>query len=431
MDFNTAAIVCLGGMLFLLMTGIPIACSIGFVSALVGYLAFGESALDKVGWTTYTMLYKLSWTPLPVFTLLACLMAQTSMGEDIFGAARRWLSRVPGGLVASTVIGEAVMAAALGSSTATIMAMGKVAEPEFRRNNYNLPYAIGATLAGGVLGPLIPPSTIMIIFAVMANAPLGELFIAGVVPGVVLAVMLAGLAILMAWRKPSLGPRAEGVSWRERFSSLKRVWPMVLIMIAILGSIYAGIATPTEAGGVGCFVVLVLAITVYGMRWKGLLAAMKETAVLNAMIMFVMVSANFFAYVVGSSDLTESMTNWVMAGNIAPVGVIVILMVIMLVLGCFMDGITIMMLTVPFFVPLVTSLGYDLVWLGVLYTVNMEIGLITPPMGLNLFVARQMFNLNTGELIKGVLPFLITLFVFLFLLVLVPDIALWLPGLMG
>lgn len=430
MDFNTAAIVCLGGMLFLLMTGIPIAYSIGFVSALVGYLAFGESALDKVGWTTYTMLYKLSWTPLPVFTLLACLMAQTSMGEDIFGAARRWLSPVPGGLVASTVFGEAVMAAALGSSTATIMAMGKVAEPEFRRNKYNLPYAIGATLAGGVLGPLIPPSTIMIIFAVMANAPLGELFIAGVVPGIMLAVMLAGLAILMAWRKPSLGPRAEGVSWRERFSSLKRVWPMVLIMIAILGSIYAGIATPTEAGGVGCFVVLVLAITVYGMRWKGLLAAMKETAVLNAMIMFVMVSANFFAYVVGSSDLTEAMTNWVTAGNIAPVGVIVILMIIMLVMGCFMDGITIMMLTVPFFVPLVTSLGYDLVWLGVLYTVNMEIGLITPPMGLNLFVARQMFNLKTGELIKGVLPFLITLFVFLFLLVLVPDIALWLPSLM-
>lgn len=430
MDFNTAAIVCLGGMLFLLMTGIPIAYSIGFVSALVGYLAFGESALDKVGWTTYTMLYKLSWTPLPVFTLLACLMAQTSMGEDIFGAARRWLSPVPGGLVASTVFGEAVMAAALGSSTATIMAMGKVAEPEFRRNKYNLPYAIGATLAGGVLGPLIPPSTIMIIFAVMANAPLGELFIAGVVPGIMLAVMLAGLAILMAWRKPSLGPRAEGVSWRERFSSLKRVWPMVLIMIAILGSIYAGIATPTEAGGVGCFVVLVLAITVYGMRWKGLLAAMKETAVLNAMIMFVMVSANFFAYVVGSSDLTEAMTNWVTAGNIAPVGVIVILMIIMLVMGCFMDGITIMMLTVPFFVPLVTGLGYDLVWLGVLYTVNMEVGLITPPMGLNLFVARQMFNLKTGELIKGVLPFLITLFVFLFLLVLVPDIVLWLPSLM-
>jgi C4-dicarboxylate transporter DctM subunit len=430
MDFNTAAIVCLGGMLFLLMTGIPIAYSIGFVSALVGYLAFGESALDKVGWTTYTMLYKLSWTPLPVFTLLACLMAQTSMGEDIFGAARRWLSPVPGGLVASTVFGEAVMAAALGSSTATIMAMGKVAEPEFRRNKYNLPYAIGATLAGGVLGPLIPPSTIMIIFAVMANAPLGELFIAGVVPGIMLAVMLAGLAILMAWRKPSLGPRAEGVSWRERFSSLKRVWPMVLIMIAILGSIYAGIATPTEAGGVGCFVVLVLAITVYGMRWKGLLAAMKETAVLNAMIMFVMVSANFFAYVVGSSDLTEAMTNWVTAGNIAPVGVIVILMIIMLVMGCFMDGITIMMLTVPFFVPLVTGLGYDLVWLGVLYTVNMEVGLITPPMGLNLFVARQMFNLKTGELIKGVLPFLITLFVFLFLLVFVPDIVLWLPSLM-
>ena len=430
MDFNTAAIVCLGGMLFLLLMGVPIAYSIGFVSGLVGFLTFGDSALDKVGWTTFSMLYKLSWTPLPIFTLLACLMAQTSMGEDIFGAARRWLSRVPGGLAASTVVGEAVMAAALGSSTATIMAMGKVAEPEFKRNNYNRPYAIGATLAGGVLGPLIPPSTIMIIFAVMANAPLGELFIAGVVPGVLLAVLLAGLAIFMAWRKPALGPRAEGVSWRERFSSLKRIWPMVLVMVAILGSIYAGIATPTEAGGVGCFVVLVLAVTVYHLRWKQLLAAIKETAVLNAMIMFVMISANFFAYIVGSSDLTEKMTEFVAAGHIPNVGIVFILMFIMIILGCFMDGITIMMLTVPFFVPLVTGMGYSLVWLGVLYTVNMEIGLITPPMGLNLFVTKQMFNLNTGELIRGVLPFLVLLFLFLILLVLVPDLALWLPSLM-
>lgn len=430
MDFNTAAIVCLGGMLFLLLAGVPIAYSIGFVSGIVGFLAFGESALDKVGWTTFSMLYKLSWTPLPIFTLLACLMAQTSMGEDIFGAAKRWLSKVPGGLAASTVLGEAVMAAALGSSTATIMAMGKVAEPEFKRNKYNMPYAIGATLAGGVLGPLIPPSTIMIIFAVMANAPLGELFIAGVVPGVLLAVLLAGMAIFMAWRKPSLGPRAEGVSWRERFSSLKRVWPMVIVMVAILGSIYAGIATPTEAGGVGCFVVLVLAVTFYRMRWRGLLAAIKETAVLNAMIMFVMISANFFAYIVGSSDLTESMTAWVSAGHVHPIGVIFLLMLIMLVLGCFIDGITIMMLTVPFFVPLVTGLGYDLVWLGVLYTVNMEIGLITPPMGLNLFVVKQMFNLQTGELIRGVMPFLVILLLFLVLMVLLPDVALFLPSLM-
>ena len=270
-DFNTAAIVCLSGMIVLLLLGVPIAYAIGFVSVVVGWAAFGDAGFEKMGRTTFLMLYKMSWTPLPLFTLLACIISQTRMGEDIFAAAKKWLSRVPGGLVVSTVFGEAVMAAALGSSTPTIIAMGKVAEPEFERYHYDKPFAVGATVAGGVLGPLIPPSTTMIIFAVMSSCSLGTLMIAGVLPGIVLALMLAATAYFFApgiqlW---ALGPDRYGGG---SALSLKNVWPIVVVMVAILGSIYAGIATPTEAGGIGCFAVLVIAVLFYGLRWKGLFA---------------------------------------------------------------------------------------------------------------------------------------------------------------
>jgi C4-dicarboxylate transporter, DctM subunit len=429
-DFTTAAIVCLCGMIFLLMLGVPIAYSIGFVSVVIGWAAFGDAGLEKMGRTTFLMLYRMSWTPLPLFTLLACIIAQTRMGEDIFGAAKKWLSRVPGGLVVSTVFGEAVMAAALGSSTPTIIAMGKVAEPEFERYRYDKPFAVGATVAGGVLGPLIPPSTTMIIFSVMSNCSLGTLMIAGVLPGIFLAVMLAGTAVLLCVKNPALGPRAGSVPWKERIASLKNVWPIIVVMIAILGSIYAGIATPTEAGGIGCFAVLVIAVLFYGLRWKGLFIAMKETARLNAMILLVLVAANFFAYIVGSSDLTERLADLVVVNNVPDIVVVIMVMIVLLILGCFIDGLTIMMLTIPLFVPLLTSLGYDPIWLGILYVVNMEIGLITPPMGLNLFVARNTFGVPTGALIKGVLPFLATLIIFLFVLVVWQGLALWLPSLM-
>jgi len=270
----------------------------------------------------------------------------------------------------------------------------------------------------------------MIIFAILSNVPLGRLFIAGIIPGIILAVMLSIVPVILCTRNPSLGSAVGGVRWRERFSSMKRVWPVGMVMVCVLGSIYGGIATPTEAGGVGALVVLVIATAFYGLRLKGLYRAMTETALINATILIILVATQFFAYVVGSSDLAQNLANLVTSMNLPPIFVILCIMVVLLILGCFIEGITIMMLTIPIFLPIVSSLGYDPLWFGILFVTNMEIALITPPMGINLFLVRNTFNIQTGELLKGILPFLFVLIIFLVLMVVFPDLSLWLPSMM-
>jgi len=431
MDYTTAALICLALMLVLLLLGIPIVWALGFSSVTVGLIAFGAPALQKVGWTTFQLLYNLVWTPLPLFTLIACIIAETSIGADLYLAARNWLSRIPGGLIVASIFGEAGMAAALGASAPTILAVGKVAVPEFERYGYDRGLSLGALVCGGVLGPLIPPSTTMIIYSVLTNVPLGRLFIAGIIPGILLAFLLATMAIFLCIKNPSLaGTRVEKISWNQRFSSLKKVWPVIVVGFSVLGSIYFGVATPTEAGGFGCFIVLVVAVALFGFRLKHMYRAMVDAALLNAMLMFIFVAAVVFTVVVGSSNLSHSLATLIKSFNISPILVIVSIQVVLLVLGCFIDGITIMLLTIPIFAPIAQVLGFDLLWFGVLYVTNMEIGLITPPMGINLFLVRNAFNITTRELIRGTTPFLAVLVFFLAIIVAFPQMSTWLPGLM-
>ena len=430
MDATVAAIICVSIMLILLLIGIPIPFALGFSSILIGTIAYGATILEKVGSTTFYLVYNFVWTPLPLFTLMACIMAETRIGEDLYRAARNWLSRLPGGLISASILGEAGMAAALGASAPTIIAVGKVAAPEFERYGYNKGFSIGALACGGVLGPLIPPSATMIIYSVLTNVSLGRLFIAGIIPGIILALLLGSLPIVLCARNPKLGPVGTSVTWAERFGSLRKIWAVALIFVFILGSIYLGIATPTEAGGIGAFVVLIIAVIFYRLRWKNLYQAMIDAALINAMLMFIFVGAQFFSYVIGTSSLAENITNFVVNANLPPYLVIGVIMLLLLVLGCFIEGITLMMLTIPIFLPLVSALGFDPLWFGILYVTNMEMGLITPPMGINLFLARNTFNVPTGELLKGIAPFFVMLLVFLVIIAAFPQLSLWLPGLM-
>jgi C4-dicarboxylate transporter DctM subunit len=430
MDATAAAIICVSIMLIMLLIGIPIPFALGFSSILIGTIAYGATILEKVGSTTFYLVYNFVWTPLPLFTLMACIMAETRIGEDLYRAARNWLSRLPGGLISASILGEAGMAAALGASAPTIIAVGKVAAPEFERYGYNKGFSIGALACGGVLGPLIPPSATMIIYSVLTNVSLGRLFIAGIIPGIILALMLGVLPVVLCARNSLLGPVGASVSWAERFGSLRKIWAVVIIFVFILGSIYLGIATPTEAGGIGAFIVLVISILFYHLRWKNLYRAMIEAALINAMLMFIFVGAQFFSYVIGTSSLAENITSFVVNSNLPPYSVIVAIMILLLILGCFIEGITLMMLTIPIFLPLVTALGFDPLWFGILYVTNMEMGLITPPMGINLFLVRNTFNVPTGELLKGIVPFFVMLLLFLAIIAAFPQLSLWLPSLM-
>ena len=431
MDYGMAAGLCIAFMIFLLVLGVPIAFSLGFSAVIFGTLAFGPMALQKMGLATFSLFYNYSWTPLPLFVLMACIITETTIGEDLYRAARNWISGLPGSLVSATIMGEALLASAVGVSGAAIVALGKVAEPEFKRYGYDRNMSLGGMMCGGVLGPLIPPSTPLIIYGIIANVSVGHLLIAGIIPGAILAVMLAAVPLILCWRNPALGPASPSVSWKTRIVSLKMVWPVIVVMAAIIGSIFFGIATPTEAAGIGSVVILLIAVAFFGLRWKGIYRAMVEAAVINSMMLVIIVAASFFSYMLASAGVGNFLGNLIASLNVPPVLIIIALMVLYLVLGSIFDAITITMLTVPIFAPLVTQLGYDLIWFGILYVVNTEIGLITPPMGINLFFVRNVFNINTTDILKGAIPFLITLVIFLVIVLLVPDLALWLPDMMA
>jgi C4-dicarboxylate transporter DctM subunit len=430
MDYGLAAILCIVSMILLLIIGVPIAFSLGFSAVIFGTLAFGPMALQKMGLATFGLFYNFSWTPLPLFVLMACIITETTIGEDLYKVARNWTPRLPGTLISASIMGEALLASTVGVSGAAIVTLGKVSEPEFKRYGYNRSLSLGGLMCGGVLGPLIPPSTPFIIYGVIANVSVGHLLIAGIVPGILLAFMLAIVPLILCWRNPKLGPAAESVSWKVRLSSLKKVWPVIVVMVAIIGSIFFGIATPTEAAGIGCVVIILIAITVFRLRWKALYRAMVEAAVINSMMLVIIVAASFFSYMLASAGVGDFLGGLITSLNVSPTVIIIAIMILYLILGCLFDSISITILTIPIFAPLLTSLGLDLVWFGVLYVVNLEIGLITPPMGVNLFFVRNTFNIKTMELLKGAVPFLIVLVLFLAIILFVPEISLWLPRMM-
>jgi tripartite ATP-independent transporter DctM subunit len=431
MDPGLAAGLCIAAMVLFLILGIPIAFALGFSAAVFGTLAFGPMALYKMGLATFSLLYNYSWTPLPLFVLMACVITETSIGKDLYKAARNWVSGLPGGLVSASILGEALIASTVGVSGAAIVAVGKVAEPELRRYGYDRKLALGGLMCGGVLGPLIPPSTPLIIYGVMANVSIGHLLIAGIIPGVILALMLATVPVVLCWRNRALGPPAGSVSWMVRLSSLKSVWPVLAVLASIIGSIFFGIATPTEAAGIGCVVIIIIAVAVFHLRWKGLYRAMVEAAAINAMMLVIIVAASFFSYMLASAGVGNYLGNLVLSLHAPRMVFVVAIMVLYLLLGTLLDSITITMLTIPIFAPLLATLGCDLVWFGILYVVNLEIGLITPPMGVNLYFVRNVFAIKTGDLLKGALPFLITLLAFLCLILLLPQLSLWLPEMMA
>lgn len=430
MDPAIVSLICILGLFILMMSGVPIAYSLGFTALVTALIFYGPSTLYKVGISPFSTLFNLSWTPLPLFVLLGSIIAESGMGKDLFRAAANWLSRLRGGMVVAGIVGEAMLSATLGTSAAAIIVVGKVAVPEFEKQGYNRGFSLGALLAGGVLGPLIPPSATMIIYAVLTNVSLGQLFIAGIIPGILLIAFLAVPAVVLCYLRPHLAPNTYSVPWKERFYSLKGIWGVAVVMICILGSIYFGIATPTETAGVGSFLVLILAVTVYGLRWKGLRNALMEAATVNALILFIVIGASFFTYVMASTNVAENLLTFVESGSISPWQVIVVINLILLVLGCIIDPITITLLTIPIFVPLIISLGFDPIWFGVVFLVNTQIGLITPPMGTDLFAMKTVFNIPTMDIIRGVIPFLLFEILFLAVIVLFPQISLWLPSMM-
>ncbi|ADZ71592.1 TRAP transporter large permease [Polymorphum gilvum] len=413
----------------LLFFGFPLALALGFVGYFgFGYLIAFKPAGAMVAQITWDTLSSYSLSVLPLFLLMGNLVNHAGLSRELYAASNAFVGHRRGGLAIATIIACGGFAAVCGSSLATAATMSAIALPSMKRYGYSDSLSAGSVAAGGTLGILIPPSVIMVIYGSITETSIGQLFIAGIVPGVmgILLYILAVIAVVTL--RPEAGPRGPRLAWRERFAALGTVWTTLVLFIVVIGGIYLGVFTATEAAGVGATGAFFIALLRRTLTVRSLLKLLLETARTTAMLMAVLVGALIFSNFVNVAGVPSAVVQFINGFGLSPMGVILLLIVFYLVLGAVFDSLAMILLTVPVFFPLVVGLGFDPIWFGILVVVVVEISLITPPIGMNIFVIRTVLhNVKTTEIYKGILPFIAADFIRLALIVLLPWLVLYLP----
>jgi len=373
---------------------------------------------------------------LPLFLLMGQFATRAGLGRLLFDTARAWTGHYRGGLAISTIFGSAAFGSICGSSIATGATMASVALPEMKRHNYSGGLATGALAAGGTLGILIPPSVILVIYAVITEQSMGKLFLAALAPGIIATVGYTVAIAAYVRLRPEAGPVVEAVPIRQRIRSLGLVWPVALIFVSVVGGIYFGLFTPTEGGAIGAAATGLFAIASGRLSWAAFASCLLETAKATGMIFLILVSAQVLNSFLALSQVTTELANALSGSGLSPILILVGILLIYLVLGCVMDSLAMILLTVPVFFPLLTGLdfGYSeeqvAIWFGVLALFTVEIGLITPPIGLNVYVINSLDGETPlGESFRGVVPCLLSGLLVLALILSIPALCLWLPGL--
>ena len=417
----------------LLFLGMPIAFALMLVGfAGISYLASIEAALPIAARTVYEVSAYYPYTVIPLFIVMGGFAGSSGMTKDLYSTFDKWFRKLPGGLGIATIGACAGFAAVSGSSVATAATMGTVALPEMKRFNYHPRLATGTVAAGGTLGFLIPPSIGFIVYGMLTEQSIGKLLVAGMIPGLILAV--AYMAIVVVWVKlnPSVAPVSpEAVSWREKFSALLGVWEPLAIFLLVMGGIYGGLFTPTEAGAMGATVLFLVAIIKRKLNRQNLVGALLEAVRISVMVLFLVAGANVFSYFLALSTIPMKVAGWAAALEVSPYLIHTIIVIIYLFLGCFLDAISMMVLTMPVIYPVILALGFNPIWFGVIAVLMMEAGLITPPMGLNIFtVAGVAKDVPIETIFRGVAPFLLSIFAIVILITIFPKLALFLPNMM-
>ncbi len=416
-----------------IIAGIPIAFAmaivgVGGIVSIIG-LAPALAMISHVAQEA-TMSYGLSVVPL--FILMGNLVTRAGLSDDLYAASNAWLGHRRGGLAMATVVACGGFSAMCGSSLATAATMAKVSMPPMRKYGYDPALATGAIAAGGTLGILIPPSVILIIYGLITNTDIGYLFAAGLLPGIIGILGYLAAIAFTTWRRPALGPRGERLPMRQRLRALSGVWRVLALFVLVLGGIYGGVFTPTEAAGIGASGAFAIALARRSLGWGGLFSVLVETAETTAMIFFVLIGALLFSNFVNLAGLPPALLDWVEGLDVAPIAVILLILAMYLVLGCVLESLSMVLLTVPIFFPLVQALGFDLIWFGIIVVVVTEISLITPPVGLNVFVLRAVVpEVPTTVIFRGIAPFLAADVVRLAVMVALPWLSLALPRLIG
>jgi C4-dicarboxylate transporter DctM subunit len=353
------------------------------------------------------------------------------MSQELFRAAYAFVGHLRGGLAMATVWASAGFGGICGSSIATAATFAKVAYPSMKKFGYSDRLAAGVVAGGGTLGIMIPPSTIMVIYGVFTETNIGKLFAAGIIPGIVGAILLCGAVQYMTWRDPASGPGGERSSWRERLSALKDVWAVAALFLFVMGGIYGGFFTATEGAAMGAFGAMVFALARRALSWRTLYDALLESARTTSMLFMILIGALIFAEFVNITTMPGDLKAWVTHFNVRPTVVVLAICAVYVILGTAMEELSMILLTIPVFFPVIVQLGFDPVWFGIIIVCVVEIGLISPPVGMNMFVLRTLLpHVSTATVFSGVLPFMWADVVRLVLLVAFPWLSLWLPSLM-
>jgi tripartite ATP-independent transporter DctM subunit len=434
MDPVTLGVLGTGLLFVLLLIGLPIAFALMLVGFLgVSCLASVTAALPMIARALYETSSQYAYTIIPLFIVMGVYAEISGLSRDLYSTFDKWLRRWPGGLGMATIAAIAGFSAISGSSVAASATMAKVAYPEMRRFHYSPRLAAGVVAAGATVDFLIPPSLGFVIFGMLTEQSIGKLLISGMVPGLILSGAFMG--ILYGWVKwdPSLAPRSmEAVPWREKMAALKGTWETVVIFLIVMGGIYLGFFTPNEAAGIGATLVFVLALVKKKLTWATLLSSLTESLRVSVMVLFLVAGANVFSYFLALSTIPIKVSAWIGGLAVSKYVILTLIVFIYLLLGCFLDAISMMILTLPVIYPVILTLRFDPIWFGVVCVLMMGAGLITPPMGLTVFtVASVVKDAEVEEVFRGALPFLIAILFVTFLVTLFPPLALYLPSLMG
>ncbi|BAS26673.1 TRAP transporter large permease [Limnochorda pilosa] len=433
MSVETLSLVMFGGLLLVLATGLPLAWVTGGLAAGLIGLVWSPDALAVIPQRMWGQMAQYLLAAIPLFIFMASMLEKAGLIEDIFEVAYKWIGWVPGGLAIATVVASTLLGAMVGVIGASVVTMGLIAMPTMLRRGYSSTLSMGSVMAGGTLGILIPPSILAIMYALLANQSVGELYLGSVLPGLLLSGLYSLFILVYAWMRPGLAPRLsreELPGLRDRLRLLGGIWAPLLLVFLVLGTIFLGIAAPTEAAAVGASGAIAVAALHRKLSWATLRDALEQTARSTAMVLWIVFGASAFVAFYVASGGDAFVRDLLLGMGLSPTGILIVMMGILILLGMFLDWVGILYLAVPIFLPIIHELGFNPLWFGVVYLVNMQIAFLSPPFGYALFYLRGISPENQmGTIYRSALPFLAIQVVGLIVVILVPQLATWLPGL--
>lgn len=435
MDISVITLLVFGSMFILLATGLPVSFALGGVGLIFTFFLWGPKALGAIAFAAYDNWSSNILMAAPMFLLMGTLLQESGIADDVYEMFYRWMGGIRGGLAMGTVVICTIFAAIMGVSGASTITMGLIALPSMFKRGYNKDIVIGSIAAGGVLGILIPPSVIMIVYAMVARESVGELFAGGIVPGIVLATLYVLYIGIRSYFQPHMGPavaKEDRAGIREKLISLKAVILPILLIFLVLGTIYAGICTPTEASAIGACGAFVCAALQRKLSWAVVRKSTRKTLELTGMILWILLGAALFNSLYRAVGAQQLIVNLIGDLGWGPWTVLILMQFSLFILGMLMDDFAVVMLCVPLYVPIIRTMGFDTLWFAMLFMVNMQMAYLTPPYGFNLFYMKSITpkGITMGDIYRSVLPFVGLQVITLILVMIFPQLALWLPGLL-